>query len=63
MSTVSSQNFEIIKTQAELQKEGVSGVSLDEEMIDMIRYQRAYGAAARLISTVDSMIETLLSLR
>ncbi len=63
MTTVSAQNFEIIKTQAELQKEGISGVSLDEEMIDMIRYQRAYGAAARLISTVDSMIETLLSLR
>ena len=40
----------------------VSGVSLDEETTNMIRYQRAYQAAARVITTVNSMYDTLLSM-
>jgi len=41
-------------------RESVSGVSLDEEMINLIQYQRAYESAAKLISVVDEMLGTLL---
>jgi flagellar hook-associated protein 1 FlgK len=39
----------------------VSGVSLDEEMANMIRFQRGYQASARTMSTVDEMLDTLIN--
>ena len=44
-------------------RDAVSGVSLDEELSNLIRYQRAYQAAARLISVADELYLTLLGLR
>jgi flagellar hook-associated protein 1 FlgK len=44
------------------QRGAVSGVSLDEETTNMIRYQRAYQAAARVVTTVNSMYDSLLSM-
>ncbi len=41
----------------------VSGVNLDEEMTDLIKYQASYTAAAKLISTADQMLQTILSLK
>ncbi len=41
---------------------GVSGVSLEEEMTDLIRYQQAFGAAARVLDSVQTMMDTLLNL-
>ncbi|WP_419787606.1 flagellar hook-associated protein FlgK [Pseudodesulfovibrio sp.] len=41
----------------------VSGVNLDEEMSDLIKYQASYTAAAKLISTADQMLQTILSLK
>jgi flagellar hook-associated protein 1 FlgK len=49
-------------TQLENQRESVSGVSLDEEMINLIKFQNAYTAAARLITTADEMMETVLQM-
>ena len=37
-------------------------VNLDEELSDLIKYQRAYEASARVFSTVDSLLETLTAL-
>jgi flagellar hook-associated protein 1 FlgK len=48
--------------QYETQQDSISGVSLDEEMASLIRYQHTYTAAARLITTVDQMLETLLNM-
>ncbi|MFO7312059.1 MAG: flagellar hook-associated protein FlgK [Bacillota bacterium] len=41
-------------------RESVSGVSLDEEMIDMVRFQQAYAAAARVVTTMDEALETII---
>lgn len=40
----------------------VSGVNVDEEMTKMLMFQHGYNASARLVSTVDKMIETLIRL-
>lgn len=43
------------------QRQSVSGVSLDEEMTNLITYQRAYQASARMMSTIDSTLDTLIN--
>lgn len=42
-------------------KESISGVSLDEEMANMIRFQHAYGAAARMMTAVDESLDTIIN--
>ena len=42
-------------------KEGISGVSLDEEMANMIQFQRAYQANAKIISTVDELLDVVVN--
>ena len=44
------------------QRESLSGVSLDEEAISLISYQRAFQGAARYLNVVDEMMQTLLTL-
>ncbi len=44
-------------------RESISGVSLDEEAANLIKYQHAYQAAARILSVVDEMLETIVNLR
>ena len=41
----------------------VSKVSIDEELANLIRYQTSYGAAAKVITTVDQMMTTLLGIK
>jgi flagellar hook-associated protein 1 FlgK len=53
---------ETLARQAEIRRESVSGVSTDEEMIKLIQSQTAYQAAARVITTVDEMLQTILNL-
>jgi flagellar hook-associated protein 1 len=43
------------------QRQSVSGVSLDEEMTNLITYQRGYEASARMMSTIDSVLNTLIN--
>ena len=38
-----------------------AGVNLDEEMLKMVEYQRSYEAAARVMTTLDSMLDTLIN--
>jgi flagellar hook-associated protein 1 len=51
-----------VMNQVENQREAVSGVSLDEEMLNLIKYQAAYNAAGRLCATVNTMMGTLMNL-
>ncbi|MEO7275181.1 MAG: flagellar basal body rod C-terminal domain-containing protein, partial [Vicinamibacterales bacterium] len=51
-----------IVSQMELMREQVSGVSLDEEAANMMKFQRAYEANARFFQVIDSTLEALLSL-
>ena len=44
------------------QRDSVSGVSLDEEMVNLIEHEQAYQAAARMVSTVDEMMQTVLNM-
>src|SRR3954469_5223700 len=44
------------------QRQSVSGVSLDEEMTNLIQFQHAYSAAGRMISTMDQMLDTLIGM-
>jgi flagellar hook-associated protein 1 len=43
-------------------RESVSGVSLDEEMVNLIKFQHAYDAAAKLISTTDELLVTIINM-
>jgi len=43
------------------QAEAVSGVSLDDEMLSMIQFQHSYNAAAKFLSIIDQMLETLIN--
>jgi len=43
-------------------RESVSGVSLDEEMVNLVKFEAAYNAAAKMISMADDMLNTLMDL-
>ncbi len=55
-------NQEALVNQLKNQQQSISGVSLDEEMANMIKYQHAYNAAARIISSTDRMLDSLLAI-
>lgn len=70
VSTVGIQSFSSRSTmtqqdgillQLNTRRESVAGVSIDEEMINMIKFQQAYNAAARLIGVVDELLDTVIS--
>lgn len=48
---------------AEADREAATGVSLDEEMTNMIQYQRAYEAAAKVMSTIDTTLDSLINMK
>jgi flagellar hook-associated protein 1 FlgK len=50
-----------LMTQLEGLKEQEVGVNLDEEFINLIRYEQGYNAAGRLVSTVDDMLDRLIN--
>ena len=43
--------------------QSVSGVNLNEELTNLIRFQSSYGAAAKIITTVEKMLDTLLTVK
>lgn len=52
---------EALRNQAQELREAISGVNLDEEAANLLRFQQAYAAAAQVISTADQLFQTLLT--
>ena len=57
------ENNEMIVNQLTETRDNISSVSIDEEMTNLIKYQHAYAAAAKLIATADEMLRTLLEVK
>jgi flagellar hook-associated protein 1 FlgK len=53
----------ILHEQLESFRAQSSGVSIDEELVNMLKYQRAFEAASRLIVMTDEMLQTLLNMK
>jgi flagellar hook-associated protein 1 FlgK len=50
-----------ILSNLESRRQSLSGVSVDEEMIEMIKYQHAYTAASRMITVIDESLDVLIN--
>ena len=60
---VSEEYSQGILAQNKALRESVSGVSIDEEVADMIRFQHAFDASARVMSVADEMFQTVLGIK
>jgi flagellar hook-associated protein 1 FlgK len=56
-------NQDIVEKMLTRQRDSISGVSVDEEMTDLMKYQKAFEASAKLINTIDRMFDVVLSLK
>lgn len=54
-------NQQLVVTTLETRRESISGVSLDEEATDVMRFQQAYSATARVITAIDEMLDQLIN--
>ena len=54
-------NAQILADSVENRRQSVQGVSMDEEMSNLVRFQRAYQASARAMSTMDEMLDVLIN--
>lgn len=54
--------YESLRLQLENQQQSVSGVSLDEELVDLLRLQQVYQAAAKIVQYTSSMMETIMEM-
>ena len=57
-----SEGQAVLVNQMYIQRENISGVSLDEEMTNLIKHQKSYMSAARLVTILDSMLENVLNM-
>jgi flagellar hook-associated protein 1 len=61
-SRINAEAARVVKETLHAQREALSGVSLDEEAVNLMREQRAFQGAARLITAVNEMMDTVLNL-
>jgi len=60
-SRLIADNQEFLIHSIDEKRKGISAVSLDEEMADMIKFQHSYVANSRVINAIDEMIETVVN--
>ena len=53
---------DVVLQTLETERQGISGVSIDEEALNMIIFQRAFQAAARYIGVIDEMLQEVIAL-
>lgn len=58
---VVTHNHELLAQHLQTRQDEIAGVSLDEEMVYMLEYQRTYQAAARVMTTVDEMLDKVIN--
>ncbi|EST10666.1 flagellar hook-associated protein FlgK [Sporolactobacillus laevolacticus] len=56
-----SSNSNTMLTAAQNRRSSISGVSLDEELTNLIQLQHSYGAAAKVVTTLDTLLDTLIN--
>ena len=54
-------NAQVLTDAVENRRQSVSGVSMDEEMSNLVRFQRSYQASSRAMSTLDEMLDVLIN--
>lgn len=57
------QGYEDSLIQLQNLRDGIDGVSLEDEMINLMKYQKGFESSAKFLSTVDEMMDTLISLK
>jgi len=61
-STNSEQSQNLVLTQLQNQQNSISGVSTDEEMVNLIQFQKGFDAAAKVITSVNDMYQSILNM-
>ncbi len=56
-----TENQRVLTAQVDANRESLAGVSIDEEMVNLLAAQRAYEGASRVITTLDSVLDTLIN--
>jgi len=54
-------NVQVLVDSVDYNRKSISSVSLDEEMTNMITFQHAYNASARIITVIDEMIDKIIN--
>lgn len=57
----SMESYELIMKDLTDLQQSISGVNMDEEMAEMIKFQHGYNAAAKFISQIDQMLDTIIN--
>ncbi len=60
---IAKKALEVVKDQAVQARDQVSGVSLDQEAADLIRFQQAYQASAKVMQTANTLFDAILGIR
>ena len=56
-----SANQAVLVSQVDASREALSGISIDEEMVNLLAAQRGYEGASRVLTTIDSVLDTLIN--
>jgi flagellar hook-associated protein 1 FlgK len=62
-TNTSMEDQALVQSMLQGQRDAVSGVSLDEEMTNMMKYQKAFEASAKLVATVSEMLDDIINLK
>jgi flagellar hook-associated protein 1 FlgK len=60
-ATQGAANQAVVAAQVDGSREALSGISVDEEMVNLLAAQRGYEGAARVLTAIDSMLDTLIN--